>query len=213
MSEPERGLSMRERIEEITAGIRDRNARSVFLLGRPVARDRFLSGLYFGLKVNTWHRHAQHEGHLSGFEAGLEKLEGPPRRVLDICTGTGSSAALLAERYPDADVTAVDISRRMVNRATRTHRSPRLRFMRGDVLELPFESDTFDLVTCLNGLFWPPEIRRVSAPGARLMLAATFVPPSEEPSAWLDRWRDSGFERIEHSSVLDGGFEIFEFTD
>ncbi|AEH60960.1 Methyltransferase type 11 [Methanosalsum zhilinae DSM 4017] len=69
-----------------------------------------------------------------------------PLRVLDVGTGRGFLALLLAEM--GHDVTAVDISQAMINEATKESKSRNLniRFFKNDAEDLPFDNDSFDLV-------------------------------------------------------------------
>ena len=50
-------------------------------------------------------------------EAALDSIEAAPSRVLDVGTGTGRAAFLLARRYPEAEVVGVDISPAMLAEA------------------------------------------------------------------------------------------------
>src|SRR5689334_13110620 len=51
--------------------------------------------------------------------AAIATIEPPPARVLELGTGTGTGALALAERFPDADITAVDLSAEMIDEASR----------------------------------------------------------------------------------------------
>ncbi len=89
-------------------------------------------------------------------EAPMEWLGGRSRRerviggacgeVLEVGVGTGRNLALYP---PDAEVTGIDISERMLERARRRashlERSPELRV--ADAESLPFDDDRFDTVT------------------------------------------------------------------
>jgi demethylmenaquinone methyltransferase / 2-methoxy-6-polyprenyl-1,4-benzoquinol methylase len=95
----------------------------------------------------------------------------PGDRVLDACCGTGELAlAALAE---GGRVTGVDFSERMLERAR--PKSAAVSWVRGDVLELPFEDASFDAVTVGFGVRNVEdvgralrEVRRVLRPGGRL---------------------------------------------
>ena len=50
-------------------------------------------------------------------EAALATVDGPVEAALDVGTGTGSAALLIAERFPEASVVGVDIAPEMVERA------------------------------------------------------------------------------------------------
>jgi len=102
----------------------------------------------------------------------LERLQLPPRaRVLD--AGCGSGRTLL-ELAPYGQVAGIELSEDAAAVArSRGDFDVRL----GRLEQLPFESGTFDLITCLDVIEHTPddvgalrELRRVSAPGARLLL-------------------------------------------
>ncbi len=104
------------------------------------------------------------------------------QRILDIGCGPGSSAFVLAQRFPEAEVVGVDFSRRMIARARRHHGRlfPELRNVRfevGDATDLRFDAGEFDLVVGHSFLYLVPqrqrvleELRRVLGQGGRLVL-------------------------------------------
>lgn len=94
----------------------------------------------------------------------------PPRSVLDVGTGTGAAALLIAERFAGADVTGVDISPAMVAAANRKS-PPRVRFAVADASALPFPDGAFDLVVLANMIPFFDELARVVAPGGTLLIA------------------------------------------
>lgn len=72
-------------------------------------------------------------------------------RVLDIACGPGEWACEVASTYPDMEVTALDISHRMIEYArvrAETSALKNIRFIRGNVLELEqvFSDELFDLI-------------------------------------------------------------------
>ena len=111
---------------------------------------------------------------LEPFARALDTLETPPRRVLDVGTGTGAAAFLLARRWPDAEVAGVDLAEAMVAQARRLtppELDKRVRFEVADASHLPFADGTFDLVTHANMLPFFDEIARVVAPGGAVVFA------------------------------------------
>jgi ubiquinone/menaquinone biosynthesis C-methylase UbiE len=104
-------------------------------------------------------------------EAGLAALASTPRRVLDLGTGTGAVARLLAERFPDAEIVGVDIAARMIEEARRKTDSPNVRFDVADAQRLPFQDAEFDLVTLANMIPFFDELARVVAPGGHVLVA------------------------------------------
>jgi demethylmenaquinone methyltransferase/2-methoxy-6-polyprenyl-1,4-benzoquinol methylase len=95
----------------------------------------------------------------------------PGDDVLDACCGTGDLA--LACVHAGGHVTGLDFSERMLERARR--KSHAIEWVRGDMLELPFEDASFDAATVgfgvrnvddLDRAF--AELRRVLRPGGRI---------------------------------------------
>jgi ubiquinone/menaquinone biosynthesis C-methylase UbiE len=108
---------------------------------------------------------------LAPVEAALDRLVSPPGRVLDLGTGTGAVARLVAARFPDAEVVGVDISERMIDEARRLTNSPRVRYQVADAHKLPVEDGTFDLVTLGNMIPFFDELARVTLPGGHVLVA------------------------------------------
>jgi demethylmenaquinone methyltransferase/2-methoxy-6-polyprenyl-1,4-benzoquinol methylase len=79
---------------------------------------------------------------------------GPGAHVLDVCTGSGDIAILMARAYQDVRVTGVDASTRMLEVATRKAAGllDRIAFRRGDALALDFPDDSFDGAVISFGL-------------------------------------------------------------
>ena len=77
-------------------------------------------------------------------------------RILDVGTGTGFLALLLAEM--GYNVTGIDISRSMLEKSRQNADKMRLSvdFMHGDAEKLPFEDETFDIVVNRNLLWTMP---------------------------------------------------------
>jgi demethylmenaquinone methyltransferase / 2-methoxy-6-polyprenyl-1,4-benzoquinol methylase len=95
----------------------------------------------------------------------------PGNRVLDACCGTGDLA--IAARREGGQVTGVDFSERMLERARR--KSPEIEWVQADVMALPFEDASFDSVTVGFGVRNVAdleeglrELRRVLRPGGKL---------------------------------------------
>lgn len=103
---------------------------------------------------------------------------GAPRRVLEISAGTGVLTRALAQRLPDADVVATDLSPAMVELGAALSPAPRVRWQQADALHLPLPDGDVDAVTSQFGLMFVPdrvaahrEAARVLAPGGRLVVA------------------------------------------
>lgn len=108
---------------------------------------------------------------LAPAEAALDRLPSAPRRALDVGTGTGAVARLLAARYPEAEIRGADLSERMIDEARRLTDSPRVTYVVADATRLPFADGSFDLVTLSNMIPFFDEIARLVAPGGHVMFA------------------------------------------
>jgi ubiquinone/menaquinone biosynthesis C-methylase UbiE len=70
-------------------------------------------------------------------------------RVLEAGCGVGAQTVLLAERSPEAEFTCVDISQESLDEAeanVRTKALSNVRFQRADIMNLPFDKESFDHV-------------------------------------------------------------------
>ncbi|HEY1463758.1 MAG TPA: bifunctional demethylmenaquinone methyltransferase/2-methoxy-6-polyprenyl-1,4-benzoquinol methylase UbiE [Terriglobales bacterium] len=82
-----------------------------------------------------------------------EKLSQPDVRVLDLCCGTGDMTFALKRRAnsPSAKIMGADFSHAMLQRANLKSQGTSLRWVEADALQLPFPSESFDLVTSAFG--------------------------------------------------------------
>jgi ubiquinone/menaquinone biosynthesis C-methylase UbiE len=142
---------------------------------------------------------------MAPLESALAAIDREPTRILDLGTGTGAAALWLAERYPTASVTGIDVAEQMVAGA-REKMPPaladRLSFQLGDASSLPFADDEFDLVVQVSAPAFFAETARVLAPGGHLVVISSLgtATPFHTPVGLL---RD-GFERQGLAWVSDG---------
>jgi ubiquinone/menaquinone biosynthesis C-methylase UbiE len=113
---------------------------------------------------------------LAPVEAALDTIDSQPARVLDLGTGTGVVARLVAERFPDAEIVGADLSPQMIDHAKRLTDSPRVTYQVADAQKLPFGDASFDLVTLGNMIPFFDELARVVAPGGRVLIAYSAGP-------------------------------------
>ncbi|NOT02335.1 MAG: methyltransferase domain-containing protein [Phycisphaerales bacterium] len=110
---------------------------------------------------------------------------GRTSRVLDVGSGTGTFAGLVAESAHPARIIGLDYAANMCVRASAKSRdsaeSRRPAFVNGDSEHLPFADGSFDLITCANSFHHYPhqqevvvEMKRVLAPGGRLIIIDGF---------------------------------------
>ena len=109
----------------------------------------------------------------------------PGQRVLDLAAGTGTSSVALAEEGPY--VVACDFSLGMLRVGVARNAHPRVSYVAGDGLQLPFADASFDAVTISFGLrnlhdldAGLAELARVTKPGGRLVVCE-FSHPAFAP--------------------------------
>lgn len=162
-------------------------------------------------------------------------------RVLDVGTGTGHTALAFAPHV--AEVVGVDFTAAMLEQAVRLAAERgvgNVRFDEGDAMQLPYEDDSFDVVTCrvCAHHFADPvaavrETARVLKPGGRFLLVDSVAPedPAEDTffnaiellrdrchvrnyrvSEWLHMLRAAGFE-AEHLDTFAVPLEFEEWVE
>jgi SAM-dependent methyltransferase len=202
-------------------------SRSTRLIGRTIngviARAPFLwpllrgwSRSFWNAQAGTWDERTDRSGaaYLAPLAAALLQVRPAPERALDIGTGLGDGALLVAREFPHARVRGVDLSPEMVRRAQdRIGLDPegRVAFKVADASSLPFEDDSFDLVTQLNMPPFFAEIARVLRPGGFAIVAASFGArtPFYTPDSVLRRgFRKVGLEQVEAKETGPGTYFV-----
>jgi demethylmenaquinone methyltransferase/2-methoxy-6-polyprenyl-1,4-benzoquinol methylase len=111
----------------------------------------------------------------------------PGARVLDLATGTGDLAILVAESEPSATVVGLDPSERMLAIAAMKvageQLGERIELVSGDAERLPFPDASFDGITMAFGIRNVPnraqalaEMARVVRPGGRIAILELSEP-------------------------------------
>lgn len=111
--------------------------------------------------------------HLWALDLALQDVPAPGR-ILDLGTGTGVVAIVLAGRYPQAEVVGIDLSTGMIEEARRRlapDLAGRVRFEVGDAAALACPDAHFELVVLSNMIPFFDELARVVAPGGTLVLS------------------------------------------
>jgi SAM-dependent methyltransferase len=143
--------------------------------------------------------------HLGALAAAVTHVEGEPERIIDIGTGTGVGALFLAREYPRASVRGVDMVEGMIKLAqAKVGLDPtgRVAFKVADAGNLPYDEDSFDLVTQVNVPPYFAETARVLRPGGSVIVVASGGDrtPFFTPHSVLER----GFRRHDIKPVAEG---------
>ena len=151
--------------------------------------------LQFNRIAPSWDARRSPEAFAS-LETALDSIAPPPKRVLDLGTGTGRAAFILARRYPDAEVVGADLAAEMLADArdrTPPELADRVRFEEADAERLPYPEASFDLVSLANMIPFFDELARVTAPGGTVVFSFSAGPetpiyvPSEVLRAELSK--------------------------
>jgi malonyl-CoA O-methyltransferase len=112
----------------------------------------------------------------------LQVMTLQPDMILDMGSGTGFSAALLAQRYPGAHVLALDIARPMLVRSRQRDELKQVSHVCADMQKLPLPDNSVAMVFSSLALQWCQdtavlfqEVARVLRPGG-LFLFSSFGP-------------------------------------
>lgn len=143
----------------------------------------------------------------AALERALAALPEPPRRVLDLGTGTGLAAFAVARRFPEAEVVGADLAERMVEQAragTPAELAGRVTFQTGDAERLPFADGSFELVTLANMIPFFDELARVVDPGGHIVFSFSSGP---QTPIWVPP------ERLRRELEARGFSEFADFED
>lgn len=146
--------------------------------------------------------------------------------VLDCGCGGGANLAQLLRLLPKGRVTGLDYSPISVEKAREVNRAAinagRCTVVQGNVLELPFESSSFDAVTAFETVyFWPElvrcfaEIHRVLKPGGVFMITNEATGRTKSHEKWLkivDGMSVYTGEELE-ALLIDAGFAQVEIDE
>jgi SAM-dependent methyltransferase len=109
---------------------------------------------------------------LAPVKVALGAIAEPPATVLDLGTGTGRVARIVAEAWPQSNVVGADLSPGMIEEARRL--GGNVHYDVADANALPYEDGAFELVTLSNMIPFFDELARVTAPGGSVIIAFTM---------------------------------------
>jgi ubiquinone/menaquinone biosynthesis C-methylase UbiE len=158
-------MTFGQRFARLTTDVSVRWPR-LWRLFRPIMRR------YFGKLAPQWGALRSSDA-FEPLGAALSSLEEPPRRVLDLGTGTGQAAFVVATRFPEAEVVGADVAPEMIAEArssTPPDVAARVRFDVADASRLPYEDGSFDVVTLANMIPFFDELARVTTSGGAVVI-------------------------------------------
>ena len=109
--------------------------------------------------------------------SAINSLKPNHSNILDVCTGTGDIAIMLAKKFPNASITALDFSLEMLKIAKIKSKNLNINFINQNALDMPFFDNSFDLCTISFGSRNLPditaaikEIHRILATNGELLI-------------------------------------------
>jgi len=144
------------------------------------------NGHIWGLRAADW-ANIQEQQCSPAYHAVFERIGvGPGTRLLDAGCGAGMALQLAADL--GAHVSGFDASAALLDIAR--NRLPHAPFARGDLEELPFDDDSFDVVTGFNSFQFAAnpiaalqQARRVTKPGGHVFVMTWGEPAGMEAAA------------------------------
>lgn len=107
----------------------------------------------------------------------LDYMKLSPQVILDAGSGTGFCTLALAQRYPEANIIALDLAEKMLQQArSKVTHSAQVKYLAGDVEQLALADQSVDLIVSNLTLQWCndyqaayQEFRRILRPGGCLL--------------------------------------------
>lgn len=101
-----------------------------------------------------------------------------PEEIIELGCGAGRNAGELLRRYPDAHLTAIDYSPLSVEKAAQYNKvmiaRGRCTVQQGDVSNLRFEENSYDLATAFETIYFWPGLERCFAQVANILKSDGF---------------------------------------
>jgi len=159
-------------------------------------RGQYLTEENLETRRSVWHPTL--DGRDPATEALAAIVEEHPLRVLEVGPGTGGFAARIADALPLSSLTTIDQSERFVELT----RARGVDSRQGDIQDLPFGDDSFDVVAALWMLYHVPELDRALAEVRRVLRPdGLFVAVTNGDEHLADLRREAG-----------GGAEVTGFS-
>lgn len=152
--------------------------------------------------------------HLAPLAAALLHVKPAPERALEVGTGTGEGALLIAREFPQASVRGVDLSEPMIQAAIeKVGLDPegRIAFRVADAADLPYGDESFDLVAHLNMPPFVGESTRILRAGGHVVVASSWgtATPFYTPGPALDwAYAKRGVEPVAAGEAAAGTYWV-----
>ncbi|MCB0346030.1 MAG: methyltransferase domain-containing protein [Bdellovibrionales bacterium] len=131
----------------------------------------------FSKAARSYEKHADVQQRVADRLVSLFQLDPPPTRILDVGCGTGILTSRLVDRFPDAEIVAVDISDEMIDQAQLRSFADKVEWVVSDVLKFD-DRQRFDLVTSSSTIQWVlphselfEHLYNLISPGGRLFFS------------------------------------------
>lgn len=148
-----------------------------------------------------------------GLTKYLELEKDQPKEMLDLGTGTGAASIYCAENLTHTRVRGIDISEGMLEKARKKADQKwlnNIEFIEGDIYDLPYPNNKFDLITVSNAPFSFSEVKRTLKEGGYFLISLSkgggFLENREEKVK--SKLLKYGFRLMEIESVNERGLFI-----
>lgn len=162
--------------------------------------ERLEKGIHGQVAIEHLHRYA------FAMEYAQDKM------VLDIACGDGYGSKLLAQKA--AWVTGVDIDQDVINAAKKKYHAGNLRFEQGDITNIPFNGNAYDLAVCFETLEHTSrheellsEIKRVLKKGGLLIISTPDKKWYSDKPGNSNPFHEKELYKDEFTSLLKKHFE------
>jgi len=136
----------------------------------------------------------------------VEKLDIKDKTVLEVGSGRGGGTSYIARYLSPKKITGLDYSKNAITLCNRIHSENNLEFIEGDASDLPFDSDSYDIIINVESSHCYPsipqflsEVKRVLKPGG--FFAWTDICPEKAINHYEDSFNNMGMKNIESYEI------------
>lgn len=121
------------------------NPKTLEEIWQQVPPDYYQTGVKTNLLQWIWHTWKW-----NSMEQFFKDLNPAPLRILDIGCASGYLTSQIAAFFPNSEVCGVDSYKKVIEFGRKTY--PNIKFKFADAHKLPFDNQSFDLITCIETL-------------------------------------------------------------